>query len=151
MISELNLNVVGVGSKALLGPARRKRTSPSQSPEYKAAYNQKLFERHGGKAAFQRNANLKAKYGITAAQYDQMLEAQGHGCAICKRCECKSGKALAVDHSHETGKVRGVLCGDCNKALGLLGDSSELLTRAARYLEAQGPNAELTDANRTEN
>lgn len=142
MISETTQDAVGVGSGALLGPIRRKRTSPSLAPEYKAAYNQKLWQRHGGKAAFYRNGNLKAKYGITAAQYDQMLEAQGHGCAICGRRECRTGKALAVDHSHVTGKVRGLLCGSCNKGIGLLQDSPELLTRAARYLEAQGPNAQ---------
>lgn len=122
-------------SGALLGRGRHARTPPSKTPEGRAAYNRRLFERHGGKQLFWRNANLKAKYGITAAQYDQMLEAQGHGCAICGRRECKSGKALAVDHSHVTGKVRGLLCGDCNKALGLLADSPELLKRAARYLE----------------
>ena len=108
----------------------------SKTAEYKAAYNEKLWERHGGKARFWRSCNLRKRYGIDAAQYEQMLEAQGHKCAICGRQSCPSGKSLAVDHSHGTGKVRGLLCGNCNKAIGLFNDSKELLANAINYLSA---------------
>ena len=80
------------------------------------------------------DARLKHKYGITGEQYAEMLEAQGGVCAICGR-ECQSRNRLAVDHCHETGKVRGLLCAHCNRALGMLGDSVNVLTAAVRYLE----------------
>lgn len=62
---------------------------------------------------------LKRKYGITLAEYDQMLEEQHGVCAICGGAD-PSGRRLAVDHDHETGKVRGLLCTSCNTRLGFL-------------------------------
>lgn len=61
-----------------------------------------------------------------------MLAAQGGGCAICGK-QCPTGRALAVDHDHDTGEIRGLLCYKHNTALGLL-DSIELLTAAISYL-----------------
>lgn len=80
-------------------------------------------------------------YGITAAQYDAMLEKQGGGCAICGE-QCSTGRRLAVDHDHQCcpgtqscGKcVRGLLCGACNQGIGKLKDSPRLLIAAASYL-----------------
>lgn len=80
-------------------------------------------------------------YGITAAQYDAMLERQGGGCAICGE-QCTSGRRLAIDHDHTCcpgdktcGKcVRGLLCGPCNQGIGKLKDSPRLLIAAASYL-----------------
>lgn len=70
-----------------------------------------------------REATLKSNFGITHREYDFLLAAQGGVCAICKRPETvvhKSGrlKSLAVDHDHETGKVRGLLCYACNIRVG---------------------------------
>jgi hypothetical protein len=72
---------------------------------------------------YSRRKSLKSECGITLEQYDEMLKAQGGVCAICKKSErTKTNKgevrALAVDHDHETGHVRGLLCGRCNRALG---------------------------------
>lgn len=80
-------------------------------------------------------------YGITAAQYDAMLAAQGGGCAICTE-QCSTGRRLAVDHDHSCcpgektcGKcIRGLLCGACNQGIGKLRDSPRLLIAAASYL-----------------
>ena len=88
----------------------------------------------------QRRKTIKHKYGITLKDYDQMLETQNGACAICHRFETRchqngSVKRLAIDHNHKTGKVRGLLCEKCNHALGLLGDTKEVLLRAALYLE----------------
>jgi len=63
---------------------------------------------------------LKWKYGLTQAEYDAMLAEQGGVCAICKRSETKISingtiQGLCVDHNHETGKVRALLCDECNK------------------------------------
>lgn len=82
---------------------------------------------------------LKRNYGITLLDYQQMLEQQGHRCAICngegfvmKGCHRMK---LVVDHCHKTGVVRGLLCHNCNRALGLLKDSTDSLKSATRYLE----------------
>lgn len=73
---------------------------------------------------------LKRKYGLTRDQYETLLDQHGRACAIC------GGKnRLHVDHSHEDGHVRGILCGICNPALGLLGDNIQGLERALRYLQ----------------
>jgi hypothetical protein len=82
-----------------------------------------------GKRAF----NLKDKYGLTVEQYDAMLEAQGGVCATCGK-PCDRRKRLAVDHAHETRKVRGLLCERCNLALGLLGEDPETISRMAEYV-----------------
>jgi hypothetical protein len=79
-----------------------------------------------------RRTKLKAKYGLSLAEYKEMLEAQGGGCAICGSND--DGRNLSVDHCHVTGAIRGVLCSSCNMAIGLLKDSAELLIRAAGYL-----------------
>lgn len=69
-------------------------------------------------------------YGLDQAGFDALMEAQGGVCAICGR----QGHPLHVDHDHETGDVRGLLCGRCNSALGLLGDSIEQAQKAVDYL-----------------
>lgn len=66
-----------------------------------------------------------------------MLQGQGGGCAICGRTRAEEGikKHLAVDHDHETKKVRGILCECCNRALGLFRHDPSLLSQAKAYLE----------------
>jgi hypothetical protein len=83
--------------------------------------------------------SLKKGYGISLETYNEMLEQQGHVCAICGKPEqiVAKGriKALAVDHNHATGEVRGLLCQACNKALGLLQDDVSLFTKSIQYLQ----------------
>lgn len=90
----------------------------------------------------QRDRNLRQFYGITAAEYDAMLAAQGGVCAICARPESakRRGKvfALAVDHCHDLGHVRGLLCGNCNKGIGGLGHDTGRLEAAIAYLRRTG-------------
>jgi hypothetical protein len=74
------------------------------------------------------------KYGISPEDYKKALDLQNGVCAICKK-PCTCGRSLAVDHNHETGWVRGLLCSKCNRAIGLFKDSRELLLEAASYLE----------------
>jgi hypothetical protein len=79
-------------------------------------------------------SNLK-KYGITLAEYERLLKKQKGVCAICKKPEYDARqRRLSVDHDHETGRVRGLLCARCNRALGMFNDNPELLRSAARYL-----------------
>ena len=82
-----------------------------------------------------RRKQIVRAYGITLEEYDEFLRKQGGGCAICGSTKCPHGYSMPVDHCHITGKVRGVLCDQCNKALGLLGDDVDLLMKAIRYLQ----------------
>lgn len=81
-----------------------------------------------------RNYNYKSQYGITLSKYDEMLEAQGGGCASCGKTPEKNGRRLAVDHDHETGEVRGLLCIHCNNIVGYLESCPELYNLVVRYL-----------------
>ena len=88
-----------------------------------------------------RNTQLKLKYGITLEVYDQMHMLQQGECAICGKTAEEAGpkgSILHVDHNHETGEVRALLCTKCNKGIGLLDDSPEALRSAADYLDRYG-------------
>jgi hypothetical protein len=82
----------------------------------------------------ERAGHLKRKYGISLEHYDSMLDDQGGGCAICKR-EPIGQIPLHVDHDHETGKIRGILCFTCNNALADFEDDPALLRSAVAYVE----------------
>ncbi len=75
--------------------------------------------------------------GITEAEYNAMLTAQDHRCAICRTDKpwTRSG-VWAVDHDHATGKVRGLLCHSCNLGLGKFNDDIETLLAAAEYVQS---------------
>jgi hypothetical protein len=93
---------------------------------------------------FHSNESLKKNYGVTLAWYEQRLAEQGNACAVCKKDASQNtvrqGKVLrlSVDHCHETGKIRGLLCNNCNRAIGLLGDCGDTLKSAIAYLEKHG-------------
>ena len=95
--------------------------------------NRSYRDRHPLK---ERNRALLRYFNITLAEYDEMLEGQGGGCAICGMTPEDNGKRLAVDHDHETDEVRGLLCNNCNTGIGLLQDNPAVLRSAANYLEA---------------
>ena len=81
----------------------------------------------------QRAARLKRVYGISLDQYDLMSLEQGHVCAICRQPN-PNGRRLSVDHSHETGAIRGLLCSDCNSLLGFAQDDIDIMISAANYV-----------------
>jgi hypothetical protein len=81
-----------------------------------------------------RDLHLQRKFGIGTAEYEALLEAQGGVCAICGRPPRK-GSSLHVDHDHDTGLVRGLLCFRCNGGLGQFAESPQRLMDAAEYLE----------------
>lgn len=81
----------------------------------------------------QRWASVKSKYGITRSDYEEMHDAQGGACAIC-RGDNGGGVRLFIDHDHGTGVVRGLLCHPCNAGLGMFRDSPESLSAAISYL-----------------
>ena len=80
-----------------------------------------------------RNSYYKSVYGITLEEYDILLEEQNGKCKICGSDD-NNGQRFCVDHCHETGKVRGLLCRPCNLALGCLRDDPILVLKAADYL-----------------
>lgn len=89
---------------------------------------------------FHKHWSLKKQYGISIHEYREMLGKQGNVCAICKQEEKSvaptSGKRrrLFVDHCHKTGKIRGILCSNCNAGIGYLKDNPEYLRSAIEYL-----------------
>lgn len=89
-----------------------------------------------------RDGALRRKYGITLEQYHNLLVAQGGVCAICGKPETCTYQGvvrdLCVDHDHETGAVRQLLCAVCNLLIGKAGDDPVLLEKAAAYLRKHG-------------
>lgn len=81
--------------------------------------------------------HLMRKYGLSLLQKEAMIVMQG-GCAICGREQPGMADRWAVDHDHLTGRVRGILCYDCNTAIGKLGDDPNTLEKAAAYLRKAG-------------
>lgn len=85
-----------------------------------------------------RASNLKHQYGLTTPEVDAMVSAQGGRCFLCRKIPSGKGPnaCLNVDHCHETGKVRAMLCSRCNSGLGYANDDPALLRKMADYLEA---------------
>lgn len=82
---------------------------------------------------------LKANFGISLSEYQERLSAQDGVCAICKRPETAANKGrLAVDHSHDTGQLRGLLCSRCNNGIGQFQEDPQLLINAISYLAKWG-------------
>lgn len=82
-----------------------------------------------------RNSQLIYHYGITLKDYENMLEKQDYKCKICKKEQETLKKPLVVDHNHTTGKIRGLLCDNCNVGLGRFNDSVSLCKECVKYLE----------------
>lgn len=82
-----------------------------------------------------RERGLQRRYGLTSNEFDALAEKQGGKCAICAGVEqVQRKRRLSVDHDHDTGEVRGLLCSRCNSALGLFQDRLDILEAAAAYL-----------------
>lgn len=111
------------------------RNNPGRYKEAQKRYRQTEKYREG-----LRDRTYKRKFGISLEMYDKMLEEQNSVCKICHCPETSMGawgevKRLAVDHCHDTGIVRGLLCDRCNHLLGLAKDSQTLLSSAIKYLK----------------
>lgn len=109
----------------------------STSSEDKAAYQRMWRQKNPEKAT---SHSLKKMYGISLEVYEEMATKQNGLCAIClnpEQAKDKDGapRRMPVDHCHKTGKVRGLLCTSCNRALGLFKDNPDILCKAAKYIE----------------
>lgn len=87
-----------------------------------------------------RQAHLKRKFGISETEYYEMLKNQDGKCAICEKEEVGDSRAsyLSIDHNHESGEIRGLLCARCNRGLGYFRDDSKTLYNAFKYLNKFG-------------
>jgi hypothetical protein len=94
--------------------------------------NKESRRRNWDKNAPTREKKLLYRYGLTKEVFDVMIEKQEGACAICL---VVPEKRLHVDHCHTTNKVRGLLCSNCNMALGLFKDNTKTLERAIKYLK----------------
>lgn len=96
-------------------------------------YNRSYRERNKARVrTHHERSRLKAQYGISPEEYDRLFQDQGGKCAICSMEP--SDRKLSVDHCHSTNKVRGLLCSNCNSAIGLLQEDLTLFEKAAIYL-----------------
>lgn len=138
---------------------RRRRLAVKADPERLRKYRE--FQNNRDRSEYQssprwhemkrrsdRGSWLRRNYGIELADFERLMEQQGGVCAICGALPPTGYyKQLAVDHCHETGAVRGLLCSDCNRGLGIFRDNPGRLERAAEYLRSSpAENGVLTDA-----
>lgn len=104
----------------------RKPMPKQKSREYQAAHRKRKTKEQ------QKNTELRHKYGIDLETFVAMEEQQEGRCAICERIP---DETLCLDHDHDTGEVRGLLCRKCNAGLRLLGDNKEGIQKALDYLK----------------
>lgn len=99
----------------------------------------KNYQKENRNAVRQKGYKLKHRYGMDEADWWLILESQEWACLICSRAwaEGDPRSRWHVDHSHVTGKVRGILCSTCNRGLGQFQDSPTLMRQAALYVERE--------------
>lgn len=107
-----------------------------RNPERMKAHVKRWAENNPERRAqISRKAKLKNTFGMSEQDYEELLQSQNYCCAICNTpTPTGRWKVFAVDHCHTTGKVRGLLCNECNRGMGLLKDSADICMKAAIYL-----------------
>jgi len=101
---------------------------------------QKLWsdERREHERILNRNRGLRKRYGLSSSDYEGLMKKQGEKCAVCfgalKESRGRGANQVHVDHCHETGIIRGLLCGDCNRMIGMSHERAWVLHRAADYI-----------------
>lgn len=107
----------------------------NSDPEHKRVQSRKSYHKNTN---YHKNWQLKKRFGFTLVEYQVLLTKQKGGCAICGGNKLYGDKKyLAVDHDHNTGVIRGLLCDPCNLGLGKFGDSLALIQKAIVYLKRQ--------------
>ncbi len=127
---------------------RRKKINNPNDPYYEknkdliSARSRLYYEKNREKVLKQsRERYLKTKYNLDSQQYFDLIKQQNNCCAICNKPEhrlLKTGdiKPLSVDHNHETGVVRALLCNDCNALLGFAKEDIGVLENAIKYIQS---------------
>jgi len=101
--------------------------------EYQNGYRRYRYKTELAYRQKARAANRSRLYGVSEDRHTELWAQQGGVCAICLLDD--EAKGLGVDHDHETGAVRGLLCQNCNGAIGMLRERQDLLVRAGEYLQ----------------
>ena len=129
-------------SKPLSEFYKRKQNSDGRRHKCKVCLcEEQVKKREDDPFAFRKirqDSSRKCKYGISYEQFQAMWIGQGGSCDICRKPLEFGNGGHAVDHNHDTGKVRGLLCGKCNTAIGLFNDNPSFLDAAASYLREHG-------------
>lgn len=102
---------------------------PSQD---KALYAKEWRKRNPAKA---KNSDLKRSHGISYEEYLNLQQNQSYKCKICGIGDDQNNMSLVVDHCHTSGKIRGLLCSNCNRGIGMLQDNVDVLQKAIDYLK----------------
>jgi hypothetical protein len=128
-------NLTAKAERHRANPAPGRERAGRWAKENRERYNERMraYRESGKKAVANRRSHLKRTFGITLAEYDELLARQDGGCAVCGTPP-RDDIALHVDHDHVTGEVRGLLCFPCNSALGRLEQSVDLAEAARDYL-----------------
>lgn len=114
-------------------PAERKRARWAADPFYRQRRLDEHKQWRKDNPGWHRRSHLRRLYGMTPEQYEVMFSNQKGLCAICGNSQ--PNQLLSVDHCHSTGKIRGLLCRNCNRFIGYMRDDPVLFRRAAEYLE----------------
>lgn len=102
--------------------------------QQKVVYNEKNKRKF---SILKNNAYIKRKYNITREEYDKLLVNQNNRCKCCgKEGGIENKQMLHLDHCHKTGKIRGFLCDNCNRALGMVKDNINTLQEMINYLNS---------------
>jgi hypothetical protein len=117
-----------------------------QPDDKKAGIKKRCYAYANRHPEYRRDEQYRRLYGITLADYDRMRAEQDYCCRLCRKHETevwarrpwgqprRHNARLVVDHNHDTGQVRGLLCDQCNTILGMVGDDPVALARMADYL-----------------
>jgi hypothetical protein len=119
-------------------PERARRLGAERSKRYRKRHPERSVDRSLKTKAYRKNWFLLKKFGITVEQRNAILKNQGNVCAGCGSDTPNWKGDWHVDHCHSTGFIRGILCHNCNTALGRVKDDPEVLRSLARYLESNG-------------
>ena len=121
---------------------KRLKISPPLKYRFLSGENNPAWK--GGKnnqKGYKREKWLKMKFNLSIEEYNKILEKQNNSCAICKQdfdtIKQETNKSLCVDHNHENGEIRGLLCNNCNRGLGFFKDNAVSLLEAIKYLDKQ--------------
>ena len=119
--------------------ARNKSKNDGLATECKQCVSRISKDRYKDNPTKKKNERLRRAFDITYDEYKVMLDEQGGVCAICKQPEMSMSygkvKYLAIDHDHTTGEIRGLLCNNCNRCLGLLKDNIDTMYAMVEYIK----------------
>jgi len=111
-----------------------KNGQPTRQQKYYAKTKEDKHNHYELRKEIIKDRNIFRRYGITIEQRNKMIIDQNDRCAICNEL-LSNGKFTHIDHNHETGKVRGILCSNCNSGIGMFKDNIEILASAIKYLK----------------